>query len=159
MIDARVWLLLAVVGCRADDRNSPAPSATGAVDIVAVPGGSESLNNVFLREMDRASRDGRDLLVYVGAEWCEPCRRFHEAAATGKLDERLPKLRLLELDHDRDQGRLLLVGCSSSLLPLFALPTREGRCSEDKRVMGSVKGDGAVDNLVPRLQELLAGAR
>jgi thiol-disulfide isomerase/thioredoxin len=27
----------------------------------------------------REAADGRTLLVYVGATWCEPCQRFHHA--------------------------------------------------------------------------------
>ena len=92
--------------------------------------------------------------LYVGAPWCEPCVRFHDAAAAGKLDRDFPDLRLLELDRDRDQAELGKAGCLSQMIPLFARPTPEGRCSE-RSIEGSIKGDGAVAELTPRLQALL----
>ncbi len=94
------------------------------------------------------------VLVYVGATWCEPCRRFHTAAAAGQLDGALPQLRLLVFDLDRDGERLKAAGYSSAYIPLFALPNPDGRAS-GKAIAGSIKGDGAVGNIVPRLQALL----
>jgi len=99
-------------------------------------------------------RRGR-LLVYVGASWCEPCRRFHEAASAGKLDAQLGGLRLLEFDYDRDEPRLRAAGYVSQLIPLFALPAPDGRAS-GRQIEGSIKGDGAVAQILPRLQALLA---
>jgi len=98
-------------------------------------------------------RRGR-LLVYVGASWCEPCRRFHEAASAGKLDAQLGGLRLLEFDLDRDEARLRAAGYVSQLIPLFAVPGPDGRAS-GRQIEGSIKGDGAVVQILPRLQALL----
>jgi thiol:disulfide interchange protein len=109
----------------------------------------------FVRgELSRARREGRPLLVYVGARWCEPCRRFHEAAAAGALDQRFPGLRLLEFDFDRDQDRLRSAGYVSQYIPLFALPAQDGRAS-GRQIAGSIKGDGAVGEIAPRLADLL----
>jgi thiol-disulfide isomerase/thioredoxin len=94
------------------------------------------------------------LLVYVGASWCEPCRRFHEAASAGKLDAQLGGLRLLEFDLDRDEPRLRAAGYVSQLIPLFAVPGPDGRAS-GRQIEGSIKGDGAVGQILPRLQALL----
>jgi thiol-disulfide isomerase/thioredoxin len=99
-------------------------------------------------------RRGR-LLVYVGASWCEPCRRFHEAASAGKLDAQLGGLRLLEFDFDHDEARLRAAGYVSQLIPLFALPASDGRAS-GRQIEGSIKGDGAVAQILPRLKGLLA---
>src|SRR5262249_9623896 len=63
---------------------------------------------------------GRSVLVYGGASWCEPCERFHRAAAAGKLDGAFPTLTLLEFDTDRDGERLAMAGYTSNLIPLFA---------------------------------------
>jgi thiol-disulfide isomerase/thioredoxin len=136
----------------------PAPAASTAagpaVEILAVPPGAPSGPELILREMDRAAKDGRKLLVYVGASWCEPCRRFHEAAAAGQLDSTFPGLRLLEFDSDRDEQLLQQAGCASEMIPLFARPTPDGHCSAE-RMEGAIKGEGAVAWITPRLKRLL----
>ena len=42
------------------------------------------------------------------------------------------------------------------MIPLFCLPVLEKGTSSGKCIQGSVKGPGAVGNLVPRLKQLLA---
>lgn len=111
---------------------------------------------IIIRELARARSEGRDLLVYVGAEWCEPCKRFHDAAAAGQLDDSFPTLRLIEFDADRDAARLKAAGCTSKLIPLFARPTPDGRCDPELRHMGGVKGEAAVPFLSARLKAMLA---
>lgn len=96
----------------------------------------------------------RTLVVYVGASWCEPCQRFHHAAEAGALDGALPRLALLEFDADRDHDRLAAAGYDSKYIPLFALASADGT-SSPHRQEGAVKGEGAVDFIVPRLQALL----
>ena len=102
----------------------------------------------------REKADGRDVVVYVGAKWCEPCQRFHKAAAAGELDDAFPQLTLLEFDLDQDRDRLDAAGYRSDLIPLFVMPGDDGRASS-KRFEGSVKGDGAIANIAPRLRSLL----
>jgi len=119
-------------------------------------GGGEEVTEVVKREVARAQGERRKLLVYVGAAWCEPCKRFHEAVAAGRLDKAFPDLRLLEFDHDRHSERLERAGCESQYLPLFARPEPSGRCSATARIQGSIKGDGAVTEITPRLAGLLA---
>lgn len=106
-------------------------------------------------EQARAKADGRRLLIYVGATWCEPCRRFHDAARAGQLDDAFADLRFLEFDLDRDRDRLAADGYRSEMIPLIALPGPDGK-GNGRGMQGSVKGDGAVANMRPRLQELLA---
>ena len=120
-----------------------------------VPAGPGDVPSLVKLELARAARDHRQLLVYVGATWCEPCRRFHQAAADHKLDRAFPSLRLLEFDDDRDAARLAMAGYSGHYIPLFAKPGVDGR-GIGRQIEGSVKGDGAVDQIVPRLRSLLA---
>jgi thiol-disulfide isomerase/thioredoxin len=122
------------------------------VEIVAAPQGD--VPTIVKLELERAARDRRQLLVYVGATWCEPCRRFHQAAAEHKLDRAFPSLRLLEFDNDRDGARLAMAGYSSQYIPLFAKPGADGR-GVGRQIEGSVKGDGAVEQITPRLRGLL----
>jgi thiol-disulfide isomerase/thioredoxin len=101
-----------------------------------------------------AEQSHKRLLVYVGASWCEPCRRFHEAAAAGQLDATFGDLRVVVFDADRDKDALQRAGYISNLIPLFAVPRPDGAAS-GKQIEGSIKGDGAVAEITPRLQALL----
>lgn len=105
-------------------------------------------------QRERAAGAGRDLVVYVGAKWCEPCQRFHQAAERGELDDQFPNLTILDFDVDEDRERLLTAGYESKLLPFFVVPDANGRAT-DKRFEGSVKGDRAVSNIAPRLRLIL----
>lgn len=125
-----------------------------AVEIVPAPAGPVA--QMVAERLQTLGKD-RTLLVDVGATWCEPCRRLHDAARQGRLDREFPGLVLIEFDWDRDQDRLRAAGYDSKLLPLLAIPRSDGRMSE-RILTGSVKGEAAVDgNLVPRLHDLLAG--
>jgi hypothetical protein len=157
-------------GCKARQDGAPAPaegsnsapasstSSGGHVRIVEAPSDGDVRQAVrdAVAEASRARGD-RGLVVYVGASWCEPCRRFHEAALGGKLDDSFPGLTLLEFDLDRDRERLAAAGYVSKYIPLFALPEADGSAS-GKQVEGAIKGEGAVAFIEPRLRGLLEGA-
>lgn len=124
------------------------------VEFLAAPPSGE-VAPIVNREQERAAREGRKVLVYVGATWCEPCQRFHHAAQSGKLDAAFPGLRFVEFDSDRDGERLASAGYVSRFIPLFARPGSDGRAS-GRQIEGSIKGEGAVDEIAPRLRQLLA---
>jgi hypothetical protein len=152
---AFLCLCVALVACE-NDTPAPKPEpqkAAGKVELVAVAAGQDAVATIQ-REAARAERDGKKLVVYVGAAWCEPCVRFHDAARAGQLDRTFPELRLLEFDRDRDEAELGRAGCLSRLIPLFARPSPDGRCTE-RRMEGSIKGEGAVAEITPRLRGLL----
>lgn len=156
---ACVLALMTLGGCENDDptsKRAAVETAPGKVEIVSAKS-DEAATATIRRESERAAAEGRQLVVYVGAPWCEPCVRFHQAAARGELDAVFPKLRLLEFDRDRDEARLGESDCLSRLIPLFAVPDASGRCSE-RRIEGSIKGEGAVAEISPRLKSLLASA-
>ena len=97
------------------------------------------------------------VLVYVGASWCEPCQRFHQAVEHGELNGTLNGLRFLEFDQDQDAAALKTAGYNYQFIPVLALPDPDGR-NHGKMIAGSIKGANAVkQNLVPRLQALLNG--
>jgi hypothetical protein len=106
-------------------------------------------------QSEASALDGRRVLVYVGAVWCEPCQRFHEAAHKGELDGVLGNVDLLVYDLDRDGARLQGAGFGSQMIPLLVVPDGTGRGTA-KRMQGSIKGPGAVAEMTPRLQALLA---
>lgn len=100
------------------------------VRIVHAPSGE--VTSVVKSEREKAKSDGRDLVVYVGATWCEPCKHFHKAAQAGLLDTDFPNLTLLEFDLDDDRDRLTSAGYVSQYIPLFAMPGADGRASDKK---------------------------
>jgi hypothetical protein len=102
-----------------------------------------------------ARAEGRTPIVYVGASWCEPCGYFHAAATRGDLDHDLPPLSLLEFDLDVDAARLATAGYSSQMIPLFAVPSEDGRASE-RRIEGSIHGAGSPAEIAPRLRAILS---
>ena len=123
------------------------------VRIVRAAAGPDA-SRLIRDERDRAKGDGRDLVVYVGAKWCEPCQYFHKAALKGDLDGDFPELTILESDLDEDRDRLAAAGYVGEFIPLFAMPAADGRAS-DRKFEGSVKGNGAVANIAPRLRKIL----
>ncbi len=156
--------LLALAACEAAPEptrepasSAPTPAAAPAKpELVRPPKDMVSGRVWVASELQRASTEGRRTIVYVGATWCEPCKAFHDAVVAGKLDKDLANVRFLELDYDEHEAALAEgdVGCSSKLVPLFAVPTEDGRCG-DRRHEGAIKGDGAVAFIVPRLKALL----
>lgn len=150
-------LLLLALACENEPtaaRREPSPApAPAKIEIVKAPPGREA-TEIIRAETERAAREKKQLVVYVGAPWCEPCVRFHDAAAEGKLDQAFPGVVLLEFDRDKDEVELGKAGCLSRLIPLFARPTPGGRCSE-RRIEGSIKGQGAVAEITPRLRGIL----
>lgn len=151
---------LALGACSKDEAAKPEPAAAKAppvpVEIVKTTG--DDVAETVRREVVRAKADKRELLVYVGAKWCEPCQYFHNAAAAGQLDATFPGLRLVEFDLDRDAEALARAGYSSKMIPLFAVPRDDGSGSGEQ-IEGSIKGPGAVSQIAPRLQALLSKHR
>jgi thiol-disulfide isomerase/thioredoxin len=101
-----------------------------------------------------AEKGKAQVLIYVGATWCEPCQRFHHAVEAGELDQILPDVVFAEFDADVDEARVVAAGCKGKLIPLFSWPDQQGRCTE-QRIEGGIKGDGAVENIRERLVPLI----
>jgi hypothetical protein len=145
---------VAIAALAAACQREPLPEGPPqAVRLEAAPAEGDVATLVKARAQ-AVSQAGGHLLVYVGATWCGPCREFHEAAARGELDRRFPGLVLLEFDADRDHDRLIAAGYGSRLVPLFARPGDDGR-SSGQYTEGVRKGAVAVDDLEPRLRDLL----
>lgn len=157
--------LLGGCGRRAEPEPTPKPAAkasSSSQPLVLARGvrfvharAGVGVAELVREEQARAEQDGRRLVVYVGATWCEPCHFFHAAAGRGDLDDAFPSLTLLEFDLDEDRERLVTAGYVSQYIPLFAMPGADGRAS-GRKIEGGVKGDGAVAELTPRLSLLLS---
>lgn len=157
--------LSATVACQSQgDVTKPAPGAqvaaassagapAGKLRIVEAPQGS--VDSIVRDALGGAHAEGRTLIVYVGATWCEPCQSFHHAADRGELDAAFPRLTLLAFDLDRDRERLAAAGYVSQYIPLFALPGPDGAAS-GKQIAGGIKGDGVIGYLSARLQQMLS---
>jgi len=143
-------LALGLASCKS---NASAP-AGGGVEFVPAAAMTDIAPWVA-SEVARANNDGKRVLVYVGASWCEPCEIFHRAAEAGKLNATLPKLRLLAFDSDRDHDALISAGYGGDMIPLFAEARADGQAS-GRKIQGSVKGDAAITDLTPRINALLA---
>jgi thiol-disulfide isomerase/thioredoxin len=158
--------LVALAGaCRSRERKneSSPPAATAAKPSTARPyfvKAPERLETAqpFLKEqLASAQATGERVLVYVGASWCEPCERFHEAVEAGELDALLAGTRFVEFDADRHTEALGEAGYVFQMIPVIAEPTAAGAAS-GRQLTGSIKGPAAVhENLVPRLKALLEG--
>jgi thiol:disulfide interchange protein len=110
---------------------------------------------IVAEALKEAKGEGRRLIVYVSASWCEPCKYFQDAVLRGQLNQELKGVRFLKFDRDLHEARLIKSGYSSRLIPLFVVPKENGEPSE-RRMEGSVKGEKALrENLVPRLLALL----
>ena len=122
-----------------------------------VEAGDGDVASIVRAAAQKADAQGRRALVYVGASWCEPCRRLHDAVARGALDDVVGDVDFVQFDLDRDRKRLDAADCDSEMIPLVAVvDAQSGRCSRDERMAGSIKGDGAVAQMTPRLRALLA---
>jgi hypothetical protein len=141
----------------APDESRPTPASAARVAHVQLQDAPASgdVDALVKEALAKTSAAKRRLVVYVGATWCEPCRRFHEAAGKGELDATFPDVDMLVFDLDRDGERLAAAGYVSKYIPLFALPKTDGT-SSGKQVEGGIKGEGAVAYITPKLQALLA---
>jgi thiol-disulfide isomerase/thioredoxin len=163
-------VLVALVACNRPEPSGPSaspptPPAASAPMVMAprdairwmpAPGGVTDVAAAVREVLGKERAEGRTLLVYVGATWCEPCQRFHHAVEQGELDAAFPRLSVLAFDTDRDGEVLASAGYLSRLIPLFALPRDDGHAS-GKQIEGSVKGAAAVGEITPRLRALIAG--
>lgn len=150
-----VLLALAFAACTSSS-STPAVAAidpNATVKFVTAEGGEVA--PMVLRQLARSGPEKRRVMVYVGATWCEPCRAFHEAVERGELTGKLGGVDLIAFDADMDAERLLMSGYESQFIPSFTVPNADGRAST-KHTEGSVKGGGAVNDLVPRLKTMLA---
>jgi thiol-disulfide isomerase/thioredoxin len=138
--------------------DSAAASATlQPPSFLRYPGQAGAIEPWVQQQVELADAAHLRVLVYVGASWCEPCQHFHQAVEHGELNGPLNGLRFLEFDQDRDASALKVAGYLYQYIPVIALPDPDGR-NHGRMISGSIKGPRAVqENLVPRLEALLAG--
>ena len=133
----------------------PGPAGARPRQVEIIPAASGAVDGVVREALAHARRDGRRLLVYVSASWCQPCERFQAAVRAGTLDARFPDLRLLMFDHDHDSGRLAAAGYSGRMIPRFVVPNPDGRGSQQRMEGGTRNEDTVAASITPRLSQLL----
>jgi len=139
-------------------QNANAQQPTTRPIFVRGPSNGAPIAPFVARQVAEGQRGHWNVLVYVGATWCEPCKLFHASAMAGEFDEIMPGAHIVEFDLDADKEALAAAGYSSQLIPLFCVPKVDGTAS-DRRIEGSIKGVDAVGrNLIPRLRAFLSGA-
>jgi len=158
----RIGLCLAMLmGCvEAADvpsrTNERAAAASAKPEFVVAPSGEAKA--VVAKARGEADAQGRTLVVYVGATWCEPCQVFHHAVEEGRLDDALVNVRFLEFDADADGERLGAAGYGGRYIPRFVVPQEDGGPS-DLATEGAVKGQAATEHIMARLRPLVDRAR
>ena len=119
------------------------------VHIVVAPQDADALS-VVRTERLRAKAEGRVLVVYAGAGWCEPCKRFKNAIQTGSLDEKLAMTTLLVFDADRDIDRLAAAGYKFQFIPYVAVPGADGHPTDS--IEARAKGSESWRELIAKLE-------
>ena len=151
---------LIIMGAGDPQHNAPTTSQAEAAVETAVKWTTVNDRRIdvpkFVREQSgKAKTTGERVIVYVGAKWCEPCLRFKKAVKHGRLEKQLSGLHFLEFDLDLHRTSLESARYQSRMIPLFCLPNHQTGESSGQCIEGSVKGPGAIGNIVPRLNKLL----
>ncbi len=129
-----------------EKENGVVRDGVGKLKIVRAPSDAEVTSFVRTERL-RAKADGRVLVVYAGATWCDPCKHFHALAYGGKLDAKLSRMELLEFDVDADTERLSGAGYKYRFIPYFALAGADGHAEKELAVKTSTMTDSALDQL------------
>jgi thiol-disulfide isomerase/thioredoxin len=109
---------------------------------------TDALSLVRTKRLE-AKAEARLLVVYVGATWCEPCKKFKAELESGRLDDRLGRVTLLAFDADKDVDRLGSAGYTFNFVPFVALPGADGHPSDSQQATG--KGAQAWRELLGKL--------
>lgn len=105
-----------------------------------------------------AREQGRDLVVYIGANWCAPCKRFRKLVAGQQYAEHLANLRFLRFDRDLHRDELDEFGYGKpTMIPYFAVPGPDGR-GVGLGTGQAIKTPTHIRQLGRRLDEMLAKA-
>lgn len=144
---AKVEPSASIVTAQATGSGTPAKSG-GKIKLVPAEQDSDALSLIRTERL-KAKADGRVLVVYVSATWCEPCKKMKEEIDAGRLDDRLGKTTLLAFDADKDIDRLGAAGYTFKFVPYVALPGADGRPAETQEATG--KGSSAWKELLGKL--------
>ncbi|MBX3205473.1 MAG: thioredoxin family protein [Labilithrix sp.] len=134
-------------GAATSDASSEA-RVRARLQVIEATADTDALSLIRAKRLE-AKAGGRVLVVYVGATWCPPCKRFKAEVASGRLDERLANVTLLAFDADSDGDRLGAGGYTYQFVPFVALPGPDGRPADTQQATG--KGGEAWRELLGKL--------
>jgi thiol-disulfide isomerase/thioredoxin len=103
------------------------PAGTSAKLRIVEPPEEGDVLTIVRAQRVKAVEEKRIFVVYIGAPWCPPCVRFHDAIKSHELDEKLANYTIMQFDLDRDGQRLLAAGYGSKFIPYFVLPGPDGK--------------------------------
>lgn len=148
---AKCTLLLALVACTPksaatdeikSDVSQPvvtapaaAPTPGGKLVVTPADADTDAISTIRTARL-QAKAQGRVLVVYVSATWCDPCKKLKSEIEAGHLDSRLGKTTLLAFDADRDAERLLGAGYSFKFVPFVALAGTDGHPADSQQATG-----------------------
>jgi len=130
---------------------SQVPRPAGKLRVIEAPGDVDAASLIRTERL-RAKAEGKSLVVYAGASWCEPCRKFHELAKSGSIDAELGNITLLHFDATRDEDRLAAAGYRYKFIPFFALAGADGSMTAQYET----KGDASADTMRAIVRALAA---
>lgn len=137
-------------------RTTTEAPAAGAKLTLTRPPDDVELGSWLRSERLRAKSEGRVLVVYAGAHWCGPCRKFHEALEAGQLDRDLAGVALVTLDADKDRDRMSTAGYTYRFIPYVALVGPTGEPKKNHQIEG---GGNANAELVREIRGYVAEAK
>ena len=123
-------------------------STRGKIRLVLAEQDSDALSLIRTERL-KAKAEGRVLVVYVSATWCEPCKKLKAEIEAGRLDERYGKTNLLAFDADKDIDRLGAAGYTYKFVPYVALPGADGKPADSQEATS--KGEDAWKQLLGKL--------
>lgn len=137
--------------------SAPAPSASSLVAVatnskpewIDAPADGDFASTVRLARA-KASKAGRLLVVYVGADWCPPCKVFHKAVLAGELDRPLANVTFLAFDFDRDAAKMGAFGYQTTNIPYFVKPGPDAKVDASFKIV-TLDGKRAVAEAVEKI--------
>ncbi len=139
----------AIAIANGDEHAHESADGGAGVRVVVAAADGDALS-VVRTERLRAKAEGRVLVVYAGAGWCEPCKRFKSAVQSGSLDAKLAKTTLLLFDADRDTDRLGAAGYKFQYIPYVAVPGADGHPTDSAEARA--KGSESWRELIAKLE-------
>jgi thiol-disulfide isomerase/thioredoxin len=132
---------------------APTPSNGPRLVLAAAEG---DVATIVRAQRVKALEEKRILVVYVGADWCPPCKHFKNAVANHEFDAKFADYTFLEFNLDRDGERLLQAGYGSKFIPLYVLPGPDAK-RKDSFQVSEVKNRDAAMKLVAEGLEKFRG--
>lgn len=126
--------------------------------IIVAPADADIATTVRAQRV-KALEEKRTLVVYVGADWCPPCKRFKTAIENHEFDAKFADYTFLEFNLDRDGERLLDAGYGSKFIPLFILPGPDAKRKESFQVSEVKNKELAMKLMMEGFEKFRSGTR